>query len=236
MSERDLCLARAREYPYAIPRGSFTWRGGAVEAFEPAARKGREPVLAIGSNQSPEQLTRKFGERGEIPVQRANLRGFDVFYSAHITGYGAVPAMLQQAPGTTVTLSVTWLDRDQLDAMHASELSAAKYEFATIENIDLALDCGTKLDFARLYVGVSGHLVHDGEAVALDAVRARGRRPTALTTAKVLEIVRHRVSPQDNPDEFILRLVDDRSFRAVCGQALAADAVPFAYPRRKIVR
>ncbi|MCK5621123.1 MAG: hypothetical protein KAJ11_02450, partial [Alphaproteobacteria bacterium] len=94
MPETRAKLDRARGYPYAIPEASYVWRAGEVAAFDPAMRKDRTPVLAIGSNQSPRQLTRKFGDEGEIPVQRARLRDFDIYYSAHITGYGSVPAML----------------------------------------------------------------------------------------------------------------------------------------------
>ena len=234
MPERTAKLERARGYPYAIPEGSYTWRGGAVAAFEPAMRAGRTPVLAIGSNQSPQQLTRKFGDDGEIPVQRARLTDFDIYYSAHITGYGSVPAMLQHAPGTEVTLSVTWLDDRQLDIMHGTELSAAKYHYAAVENVGLALDCGTALDSVNLYVGVNGHLMHEGDAVALAAVPARGRRPRALTTGEVLDIVRERFSPGDGPDEFVLKLVDDGGFRAACTEAISGDAVPFAHPARNL--
>ena len=232
MPETEARLARARGYPYAIPEGSYVWRRGAVTAFEPAMRKDRTPVLAIGSNQSPEQLTRKFGDKGEIPVQRAQLRDFDIYYSAHITGYGSVPAMLQRAPGAQATLSVNWLDERQLDLMHGTELYAAKYEYAVIEDIGLALDCGTDLDFVHLYVGVNGHLMHDGDAVALSAVPAKGRRPKALTTAEVLEIVRERFSPGDGADEFVLKLVGDPDFRAACTEAISTGAVPFGHPSR----
>lgn len=232
MPDRNAKLTRARGYPYAIPETSYLWRGGEVAAFDPAMRRDRTPVLAIGSNQSPQQLTRKFGEEGEIPVQRARLRDFDIYYSAHITGYGSVPAMLQRAPGTDVTLSINWLDSRQLDIMHGTELHAAKYRYEVIEDIELALDCGSDLDFVHLYVGVNGHLVHDGEAVALAAMPAEGRRPNALTTAEVLEIVRDRVSPEYESDEFVLKLVEDKDFRTACTQAISTDAIPFGHPSR----
>jgi hypothetical protein len=234
MPERAAKLERARSYPYAIPDGSYNWKGGAIAAFDPAALEGRTPVLAIGSNQSPQQLSRKFGDSGEIPVQRARLAEFDVYYSAHITAYGSVPAMLQHAPGATVNLSVTWLDDRQLDVMHETELRAAKYRYAVIEDIDLTLDCESRLGDIHLYVGINGHLRHEGEAVAMAAAPAEGRRLRALTTAEVLEIVRERFSPRDGSAEFVLKLVDDSGFRAACSEAIAADAVPFAHPAREL--
>ena len=54
-------LARARDYPYPLPHHSYHWRGGAVFDFDPELTAGRTPVLAVGSNQAPAQLTRKFG-------------------------------------------------------------------------------------------------------------------------------------------------------------------------------
>ncbi|UCH73746.1 MAG: hypothetical protein JSU82_15685 [Rhodospirillales bacterium] len=230
MPERTAKLNRARGYPYAIPPGSFTWRGGSVAPFEPGACDGRTPVLAVGSNQSPQQLTRKFGASGEIPVQRARLSEFDIYYSAHVTVYGSVPAMLQRAPGTAVTLSVTWLDDRQLEIMHDTELRAGNYRYAVIENIDLALDCGKSLGDIHLYVGVNGQLMHEGNAVALQVVPAEGRRPKALTTAEVLEIVRERVAPNVGAQDFVLKLVDDPGFRTACTEAIAVDSVPFAHP------
>ncbi|MDH5555950.1 MAG: hypothetical protein OEZ03_01295 [Alphaproteobacteria bacterium] len=230
--ERRAKLDRARGYPYTIPEGSYVWRDGAVAVFDPALRKDRVPVLAIGSNQSPDQLTRKYGDQGEIPVQRARLQDFDIYYSAHITGYGSVPAMLQYAPGTAVTLSVNWLNDRQLDVMHGTELYAARYQYAVIEDIALALDCGTNLDFVHLYVGVNGHLLHDGHAVALSAMPAEGRRPKALTTAEVLEIVRERFAPGYESDAFVLKLVDDPDFRFACTEAISTDAIPFGHPIR----
>ena len=232
MPETKAKLARARGYPYAIPEESYLWRGGEVTAFDPVMRENRTPVLAIGSNQSPDQLTRKFGDTGEIPVQRGRLRDFDIYYSAHISAYGSVPAMLQRAPGAEATLSVNWLDDRQLDVMHGTELAAAKYKYAVIDDIGLALDCGTNLDFVHLYVGVNGHLMHDGDAVALSAVPATGRRPRALTTAEVLEVVRQRFSPDDGADAFVLKLVGDPDFRAACTEAISSDAVSFAHPAR----
>lgn len=232
MTEEKGKLGRARGYPYAIPQGSYVWRGGETTGFDPISRKGRTPVLAVGSNQSPQQLTRKFGTEGEIPVQRARLRDFDIYYSAHITGYGSVPAMLQRAPGTDVTLSVNWLDDRQLGIMHGTELYAAKYRYEVIEGINLALDCGTEMDFAHLYVGVNGHLMHKGDAVALAAIRAAGRRPNALTTAEVLEVVRERFAPEYDSDAFVLKLVDDKDFRADCTTVISSDSVPFGHPSR----
>lgn len=231
-SDRQAALARARGYPYAIPDRSYHWRGGAVHDFNPARREGRTPVLAVGSNQSPEQLTRKFGhlDDWEIPVQRCTLAGFDVVYSAHIARYGSVPAMLQAAPGTTVTLFVNWLDEEQLTAMHETELSHGNYHYGRLDGVAVNLEGGETLAAVHGYFSRRGHVTHDGDGVALAAVPAENRTRPAHDTAAMLERVHQRLDPDHTLDDFILRLIADDSYRKEVIAALMQDAVPFAAP------
>jgi hypothetical protein len=229
-------LARARDYPYFVPDRSYMWQAGqpdamAVTAFDPALAEGRTPVLAVGSNQSPLQLARKYGGDGDhaIPVQRATLRDFDVVYASHISTYGAVPAMLQRAPGVAVTLFVTWLDEPQLDIMHATE---GNYHFAEIAEIDLALEGGGRRDSVYLYVAQLGHLVRDGAATGLRAVPAHGRKNGESTTADMLRHVQDRLGVGGDHDAFVLRLIEDEGYRRECIDRLSEDAAKFDYPFR----
>jgi len=237
MSDRDEKLARARCYPYCRPGSSYIWREGAelpqAQPLHPVHTDGRTPVLAVGSNRSPRQLARKYGGNGQhtIPVQRALLRDFDVVYAAHISAYGAVPAMLQAAPGVSVNLFVTWLDDRQLEIMHATE---GGYHFAAIEGVDLALEGGGALDTVYLYVGRIGHLAHQGAPVSLRSVEADGRANAGRDTSEMLQLVHERVGDPMGHDEFVLRLAEDTAFRRRCIDRIAGDAVPFAYPFRVI--
>lgn len=225
-------LALAREYPYAIPRKSFVYKDSGVSDFDTALCAGRTPVLAIGSNQSPQRLAQKFGNDAShmIPVQRATLKNFDVVYSAHITTYGAVPAMLQTSDGSEVQLAVTWLDDAQLEIMNHSEVRAANYAFALLEEIELSFEGGGVAFCAHGYVSSRGHLRHDGDAVALSAIDCGGRRYPAMSTDKMLEMIRERVAPSLDADAFVLRLVADDAYRHQVTMLLAADAVPFLHP------
>jgi hypothetical protein len=85
----------------------------------------RHPVLAVGSNASPEQLAAKFGLRGVssvIPVVRAEAHALKVVPSAHMSGPGYVPATPAAAPEADVrSVFVTFLDEDQLHHMDVSE-------------------------------------------------------------------------------------------------------------------
>ena len=225
-------LARARGYPYAIPTRSFVWRDGRCEDFDPGLTRGRTPVLAIGSNQAPERLTQKFGHDAShlIPVQRGRLDHFDVVYSAHVTSYGAVPAMLQVSSDSSVAVAVTWLDDAQLEIMHESEVAAANYSFAELEGVQVTLDGGRRERRALAYVSSRGHLNHAGEPVALAAIVCERRRYRSLTTTEALERVRERVAPELDADTFVHRLVEDAGYRRAISDAMSADAGPFTHP------
>ena len=76
-------VAHARSYPFPIPDHSFVYDNGAVHRLEaaPPERRGRTPVLAAGSNQSPEQSGRKYAEFPSgpgvrIPAERGVLADF----------------------------------------------------------------------------------------------------------------------------------------------------------------
>src|SRR3970040_120238 len=94
-------VRHALSYPFEIPSRSYVVADGRYEELPDSAPpldvSGRHPVLALGSNQSPHQLIRKFRDcgLGPITVVRGRLRDFDVVYSAHISRYGAIPETLQ---------------------------------------------------------------------------------------------------------------------------------------------
>lgn len=236
MHDRTAKLSRARDYPYHLPETSYVWRGGRndpleIDPFDPALTKGRTPVLAVGSNQSPVQLSRKYGIGSDhvVPVERAQLAHFDIVYAAHISSYGAVPSMLQCAPGVAVTLFVNWLDDLQLEKMHATE---GNYHFAEIGNVRLRLEDGRERNTAFLYVARLGHYLHEGAPVSLKAMPAVGRTNRAHDTAEMLRLVQRRLAHDGDHDDFVLRLADDADFRRACIDRLAEDSVAFGHPFR----
>ena len=178
MSDRIAKLSRARDYPYHLPDRSYVWRGGRndpleIDPFDPALTKGRTPVLAVGSNQSPVQLARKYGIGSDhvIPVERAAAADFDIVYAAHISSYGAVPSMLQCAPGVEVSLFVNWLD-DAAARDHARD--RGQLSFRGNRERGLRLEGGRERNTVFLYVARLGHFVHEAGPVSLKAMPARG--------------------------------------------------------------
>lgn len=152
---------RALGYPYPRPASSFVWHAGAVHTIPDAAWRGvsaagdlpvacdrakaalrrvaeagAAPVLAIGSNAGPAQITRKYDKEinpafadAAIPVIRAMLLDHDVTYAALISSYGSATATLTHTPGTAVEIYITYLTADLLERMHETE---AAYDLVTL--------------------------------------------------------------------------------------------------------
>ena len=192
---------------------------------------GRRPVLAVGSNQSPEQLIRKFNgsDLGPIPVIRARLKDFDIVYSPHVASYGSIPATLRRSPGTRVTLFVNWLTPAQVARMHETEIPTGNYHFGELDAIELQLDFGPAMTSAYVYSSRRGSLTRDGFPVALAAVRAENRIWPSLSQEEIQNHARDITAPGQPLETFIRAAIEDVSVRQERTRALMSDGLPFNY-------
>lgn len=190
-AETAAILKRALEYPYAVPERPYLYLDG--EARELPADgpdlTARTPLLAYGANAAPTALARKLAAMPgvELPVLRAELEGFDVVYSAHVSPYGAVPATLYESPGTVVPAFVIHPTAEQRALLTASE---PNYDLVEVNGI-------------ATYRSKHGYLEVDGSPVALAAIRAGGRTLPELDEPAILEHVRARVAPELELEEFV---------------------------------
>jgi len=184
-------LRRALDYPYAAPERSYLYRDGEARELPDGGPdlSGRTPLIAYGANAAPTALARKLAPlRGvELPVLRAELEGFDVVYSAHVSPYGAVPATLHESPGTTAPVFVIHPTPAQHALLTASE-----------PNYDLV-----EVNGMAAYRSKHGCLEIDGSPVALAAVRSVGRTLPELDEPAVLERVRAHLEPDLSLEAFI---------------------------------
>lgn len=230
----------AKSYPFGHPRKSYLFCDGAPRPLErpAAAVRGRTPVIASGSNAAPSQLAKKYGdfERGaEIPVTRVDIQDFDSVYNAHITSYGSVPATLFPSPGTVLETFITWLDDFELDVMHKTEHPGINYHFMELGNLSLEADGIGVLDAAFAYISVPGCLSHDGAPVSLAEVPARGRRFAARGQEEMQALIRDRIAPGADLDQFIVDNVEDNALRRQRSGVLAATAQPFHHTEMKVI-
>jgi hypothetical protein len=176
-------------YPFDVPSYSFMWSAGQVNPVSSSApieefSAGRHPVLAIGSNASPAQLTRKFDDipftdpsspDGSIPVLTAVVDGVDVVYGAHLAWYGSLPATLLDTTGGRAHVYITWLTDRQMERMNETEGLGHAYRLRPT----MGVRChGHDVGPALSYVTVEGACLLGGEPLGLSAISAPGsRRP-----------------------------------------------------------
>jgi hypothetical protein len=227
-------LALAFSYPFAIPEGSYLFQDGAALPL-PADEnfRGRTPVLAVGSNQSPEQLARKFAHmKGPVrcPVTRCWLGDFDVVHATHVTRYGAIPGNLHPAPGARVRLSVTWFDPEQLAVVHETELTGENYVFGRLEGAKVQIESGGAMPglFAPelyAYVSLEGVLNRDGKPLGLAALAAEGRPHPAATVREALAHLHARAGDHPTVEDMIIAAIDRPEERRRLTTLMRRDAI-----------
>lgn len=202
-------LARAAAYPYEAPLRSFVLLGSRTGDWARRERdlSNRRPLLSYGANAAPTVLARKLTALPDVPlpVLRAELHGFDVVFSAHISPYGAVPSTLQRSPGTTAPVFVAYPTPAQAQLLSATE---PNYELCELTDVALIREDGVELAAVDAYVSRHGCLALDGSEVALAAVESAGRRFPALGEVEVLERVRHVLAPELDLERFVESSLD----------------------------
>lgn len=227
MSEGSEVLERAMRYPYAVPARSFVQLGH--RTLDPQEvevdREQRSRLLVYGSNASPEALARKLALSAEpVLVEPAWLHDFDVVYSAHFSPYGAVPATLQQSPGTTVRVAIVHLTEEQLRLVSVTE---PNYELTSFESMACELRDGTPVSRISVYLSRHGCLLEGGAEAALVAVPARNRRFAELSEPQILERLRQQLCPRESIDTFVLANVADPALAQSRSGQLARRAASF---------
>jgi hypothetical protein len=237
LDQQQMALKRALGYPYPLTHQSFVFHAGkqkthqlVYNSYEFPNVSERIPVLAVGSNQSPEQLARKFPSTdwGEIPTSRVHLHDFDTVFSAHVTSYGSIAATLHPAPGTCVSLYVNWLDQRQLLAMHETELPNKNYTYSQLEDIQISIDAGPHLTAVNLYIGRRGAYAPEGYSIPLAEVPARGREVgVAKSQAEILSYVHAQLAPELELDQFIISSIESLDMRNTYIEALERSSHKF---------
>jgi len=222
-------LKRALDYPYATPGHSYLYRDG--EAAElPAGRPGldgRTPLLAYGANAAPTALARKLAPLPIVgmPVLRAELEGFDVVYSAHVSPYGAIPGTLRPSEGAIAPVFVVYPNEEQLALLSATE---PNYELRRLSGVICRVEEAGILNAVDAFASRHGCLTLDAHDVALAAVASANRSLPALTEREVQARVRDLLEPRASLEDFVIAGVDP-AVAASRTAALRATANPAVF-------
>lgn len=236
-------------YPWSRPEGCFVLEEGegillgdrdSASRQESVARftgpdSGRLPMLAIGSNASPEGLWRKFGhfERPEdrtLFAARGWIHDFDVVAAAELAFYGALPATISPSPGTRVEATAIWLTEAQLTQLAWAEIPywigwlKTRFEVGP-EASGLGL---ADFDNSLVFVNRFGAFAPDSRPLALAPIPAENR---AFPTASQEELLGRAAELAYGPNLGAKQLVERIFTQPTEAMRLVTEAVlPHAIP------
>lgn len=223
MSDDDLArrIAHGLSYPFNPPGHSYLFRDGAMHELAMFDSSGRVPVVASGSNGSPQRLAEKYGDSAEIPVTFGTIRDLVPVFAARITGYGSIPATLAVIPGATAGVHVTWLTEEQLEIMHGTESVGVGYAYVRMTGFDLDLGPHGRPGEAFAYLSIQGSFVPDGKLMPLaDVGQDEAQRHAMRCTGF-----------EGTLDDFVARHIQDVHFRRALDGQLGDFAEPIGHPQ-----
>lgn len=205
-------VQEALTYPWERPTAPCVLHGGEVHPDQPIQDGLRRwPMLAIGANASPWRLAIKFRDIDPAPIRLvpATLSDHDIVAAPVVTGYGSVPAILVESPGTQVRVALTWMTEPQVEALVLSEFG---YHFGRLDGIRVVADDGVEHSSALAFAGRIGVYRSEpggSEPVALAAIPAQARRYRALTQRELLEELAVRLAVEGGSDGLLSIVFDD---------------------------
>ena len=131
----------------------------------------RTLVLAVGSNQTPWTIARKYRRSGRdidvtTPFVRCTVHGLAVGHVPSSAAPGYLPAAPYRAEGERMELVATWFDEEQLAVVDRTE---PNYDRLRLEAADvpLALATGERPAHVDVYASRWGVLARDGVPIPL---------------------------------------------------------------------
>lgn len=227
-------IRHAERYPFARPACSYLFIGHGMHPLPKDAFLDRHPIVASGSNASPERLAAKFGVAETIPVTRGVLRDFAVVFAGHFTAYGSIPATLCPHRGCSSTVWITWLTSDQLSVMHRSEgvigcrEAQQRYDYVELDGLDLHLETGQRFSRAGAYLS-RRMFATEGRPTRFAEIFSRGADLPSASEPVVLRRASALLDPSVDFVDFmagVLTGVDRR-------QALFRALTPYTIDREK---
>jgi hypothetical protein len=126
-----------------------------------ASTGSRYPVISVGSNAAPGQVSHKFSRIGiadEMPMVPVRVRGVGVGLSAHISPAGYVASAPYLEPDADTPLVVTWLDAAQLKAVDDTEFPDYRRALLPGDAFPMTMPSGERLSGAYIYFTAHGVL------------------------------------------------------------------------------
>ncbi|MGW5866840.1 hypothetical protein ACWFRJ_32235 [Streptomyces sp. NPDC055239] len=171
----------------------------------------RHPVIAVGSNASPGQVSHKLTRLGipaTVPMVPVEVRGVGIGCSGHISPAGYVAATPYIDRSARATLVVTWLDATQLKAVDDTEFPDYRRAILPGDEFDMVMPSGERLGGAYIYFSAHGVLAgSDGRP------RPGGGDQSELLAALLFESEDLRQLLGPDPTTWVAKAGADREVR-----------------------
>ncbi|MFI1394903.1 hypothetical protein [Streptomyces sp. NPDC020681] len=121
----------------------------------------RHPVISVGSNASPGQVSHKLTRLGipaTVPMVPVRVQGIGVGCSGHISPAGYVAGTPYVDPGSEAVLVVAWLDSTQLKAVDDTEFPDYRRAILPGGDFPMTMPSGERLGGAYIYFSSHGVL------------------------------------------------------------------------------
>lgn len=211
----------ALAYPFDPPDEPFVFAQGVAQAFSSATEgliATRTPVLAVGSNGSPQRLAQKFGDQVVIPVTTAVVPDHVVAHSAKFSAYASVPATLHPWPGAMSRVLVTWLTDAMLQIMDRTEDLGVEYDrVGVMVDFSMAIPTADRTGSSKLvdaYVSLAGAFGDQNGPIVSAASRVDGADGLTHLDQKFIQTKAMELLDDKGPlERFILANVENDALR-----------------------
>jgi len=213
-------IAHGLSYPFSPPGESYLFRNGGQQTLVDFDPTDRVPVVASGSNGSPQRLVEKYGDSHDIPVTFGTIRDLVPVFAARLTSYGSIPATLAVIEGAEARVHVTWLTHEQLEIMHGTESVGVGYAYAQLDGFGLNLGPFGSPQTAWAYLSLRGAFAPDDALLPLADVTQHDAQHHAI----------RRLDIGLDLEAFVARHLQDEPFRRRINDDLAQFGRPITHP------
>lgn len=162
----------------------------------------RIPVIAIGSNSSPDVMIKKFNDKGmsgDFAILQATINDHSVAHGAFVGAKGTIPATLIPDQGSSTHITVGFYTKEQADALTTTE---PNYDLVALDSEVQLRGFNPSVPPGSLgYVSPWGALSKDGEhPLILASIPSTSPREAASST-EAMDLIAKIVNPETNSTE-----------------------------------
>lgn len=184
----------------------------------------RVPVIACGSNASPQRLKQKYDRDlpgSVVPTFRVTLTNYSVVFAAKFTEYGSVPATLAHTPGSTSQVYINLLTPAQLQVMDGTETLGCSYDRPILDDAGVEAEDGFQFSKVHAYISRHGCFTPHGQPVSLSGVKSDGHSFPVMEQTAVQQVAKRLLDSSLSLEDFVYENISNEPLRRERSRYLA---------------